>query len=185
MPDSQTAGLLPQPPPGVNVALRTAYGFNWNNAAGAVNGVGGQRADAATFGNIILSTISTHFLNGPGAFTTTFTPNTRKYLLFQFTNSLAGNQTQYGWIGMSAATYNADITGMSVSFTDWAYDNTGGKINAGALDPPDPPPSVPEPSTAVMGLISALVVGGAGLRRWRTSKPGNVAVSEGPDSSPQ
>ncbi len=57
---------------------------------------------------------------------------------------------------------NATITAgtpanMSVTLTDWAYDDTGEKIIAGAI---------PEPST--FGLVlTSLVLGASGLRRWR------------------
>ena len=143
-------------PPGVNVGLRTGYGFTWNNAAP------GQRLGSATFGNIILSTITSNFLNGPGTF------NTTKYLLFNFQN---GGTTEYGWIGMSGATYTGAKEGMSVSFTGWAYDNTGATIPAGKVG------AVPEPSTlAIGGLMAAMVVGSRGLRRWRQSHPANAST---------
>ena len=144
-------------PPGTNVALRTAYGKNWNDAA---------RNASDTFGNIIQSTIDTNWINGPGAF------NTTKYLLFKFTDTSRGNQTEYGWIGMNAATYTGDKSGMSVTFTGWAYDNSGAVIFAGdkGLTP------VPEVSTGVVSaLMAAMFVGGVELRRWRKSKPANAS----------
>ena len=144
-------------PPGTNVALRTVYDFSWNNAAP------GKRVEAATFGNIIRSTTDSGFLGGPGAF------NSIKYLLFQFQNAGA---TEYGWIGMSAATYTGDMSGMSVTFTGYAYDTSGAKINAGDMGTA----AVPEPSNAVVGLLmAAMVAGGVGVRQWRKSKPANVS----------
>ena len=94
---------------------------------------------------------------GPGAFS-------NKYLLFTFKNSSSGNQLQYGWVGMSAATVTAGTPGnMSVTLTDWAYDDTGAKIIAGDIG------AIPEPATsALMG--GALVLGAAGLRQWRKRK---------------
>lgn len=139
-------------PPGTNVALRTAYGKNWNNAV---------RPGAGTFGNIILSTITSNFGNGPGAFDTT------KYLLFNFVN---GSTTEYGWIGMSEATYTGEQAGMSVTFTGIAYEDSGALINAGDQGIS----AVPEPSTLISGLMAALVAGGTGLRRWRQAKPARV-----------
>ena len=153
-PNSRSAATNPQ---GTNVALRTAYGKNWNDAA---------RNASGTFGNIILSTITSNFLVGPGTF------NTTKYLLFKFTDTSRGNQTEYGWIGMSAATYTGDKLGMSVTFTGWAYDNSGAVIFAGdkGLTP------VPEVSTGVVSaLMAAMFVGGVELRRWRKSKPANAS----------
>jgi hypothetical protein len=138
---------------GMDVALRTNKGKNWTN---------GSRNGSVASGNIIRSTTSN--LIGPGGF------STDKYLLFKFTNTADGNQEQYGWVGMSGATYNAaDPTEMSVTFTGWAYDDTGAKIGAGIT-------AVPEVSTGVVSaLVAALVVGGVELRRWRKSKPANVS----------
>jgi hypothetical protein len=132
---------------GANVAFRTNAGANWNNVA---------RTGISTSANIIRSVNSgTAATTGPGAFS-------NKYLLFSFKNSLKGNQLQYGWVGMSAATVTAGTPEeMSVTLTDWAYEDTGLKINAGAI---------PEPTTASL-LMAAMVVGGAALRRRPKSKP--------------
>ena len=65
---------------------------------------------------------------------------------------------------MSAATVTAgDSTKMSVTLTDWAYEDTGLKINAGAG-------AVPEPTVASL-MMAAMVVGGAALRRRPKSQP--------------
>jgi|GEM_PF-1231363 len=132
---------------GLNVAFRTNSGANWVNAA---------RTGQSTFGNIIRSVHSgTALTAGPGAFS-------NKYLLFSFKNSLSENQLQYGWVGMSAATVTAgNPLKMSVTLTDWAYDDTGAKITAGAI---------PEPGSATLAMGGALVLGAAGLRQWRKRK---------------
>ena len=132
---------------GINVAFRTNSGASWFNAA---------RTDLKTFGNIIRSVNSgTVLTTGPGAFS-------NKYLLFSFKNSSSGNQLQYGWVGMSAATVTAGTpANMSVTLTDWAYDDTGAKIIAGAI---------PEPGSAGLAMGGALVLGAAGLRQWRKRK---------------
>ncbi len=131
---------------GTNVAFRTNAGNNWDNAAPARNG-------SYAFGNIIRSRCFTasnaNSLTGPGEFSD-------KYLLFKFDHA---GQTQYGWVGMSGATYNAaDMTEMSVTFTGWAYDDSGAVINAGDTV------SVPEPSVASL-MMAAMVVGASALRR--------------------
>lgn len=132
---------------GINVAFRTNSGASWNNVA---------RTDLKTFGNIVRSVNSgTVLTTGPGAFS-------NKYLLFSFKNSSSANQLQYGWVGMSAATVNAGTPSkMSVTLTDWAYDNAGGFIIAGAI---------PEPTAASL-MMAAMVVGGAALRRRPKSQP--------------
>jgi len=134
---------------GINVAFRTNSGASWNNVA---------RTGQATFGNIIRSA-GTASTTGPGSFS-------NKYLLFSFKNSLSGNQLQYGWVGMSAGTVTAGTpANMSVTLTDWAYDDSGAKIIAGAIGWP-----VPEPSSAALAMSGALVLGAAGLRQWRKRK---------------
>jgi len=132
---------------GINVAFRTNSGANWNKAA---------RTGQATFGNIVRSiNWGTVMTTGPGAFS-------NKYLLFSFENSSSGNQLEYGWVGMSAATVTAGNTSkMSVTLTGWAYDDTGAKITAGAI---------PEPGSATLAMGGALVLGAAGLRQWRKRK---------------
>ncbi len=132
---------------GINVAFRTNSGASWNHAS---------RTGQSTFGNIIRSVNSGGlYTTGPGAFS-------NKYLLFSFKNSLSGNQLQYGWVGMSAATVLAgNPENMSVTLTDWAYDDTGAKITAGAI---------PEPGTAALAMSGAFVLGAVGLRRWRKGK---------------
>jgi hypothetical protein len=123
---------------GTNVAFRTDAGaHNWNAA---------DRSGAETFGNVVRS--------ASGALTTGPGPFSNKYLLFTFKNSLAGDQLRYGWVCMSDAT----VANMSVTLTGWAYDDTGDKINAGAI---------PEPGTASLAMGGALMLGAAGLRQWR------------------
>ncbi|MEI8311405.1 MAG: hypothetical protein WCH98_11675 [Verrucomicrobiota bacterium] len=133
---------------GINVAFRTNSGANWDYAS---------RTGQATFGNIVRSVNSggTVLTTGPGAFS-------NKYLFFSFKNSSSGNQLQYGWVGMSSTTVTAGTpANMSVTLTDWAYDDTGAKIIAGAI---------PEPGSAALAMGGALVLGAAGLRQWRKRK---------------
>ena len=63
---------------------------------------------------------------------------------------------------MSAATVTGgNPSNMSVTLTDWAYDDTGAKIIAGAI---------PEPGSATLAMGGALVLGAAGVRQWRKRK---------------
>jgi hypothetical protein len=160
--------------PGTNVAFRTDAGKNWMDAG---EGMPPNRSGSASVGKIIRSAVhrstfttgsgagSTHtstIASGPGEFSS-------KYLLFKFTNSTHGDRTEYGWVGMSGATIAVgDPTQMSVTFTGWAYDDSGAVIGAGIT-------AVPEASTGVVSaLLAAMVVGGAELRRWRKSKSASV-----------
>ena len=146
---------LPSHLPGTEVAFRTiaGNGNNWNNQS---------RTGSITFANIIRAhkTGTVWKAAGPGGF------DSSKYLLFTFQNA---GTTEYGWVGMSGATWDAnDKTKMSVTFTGWAYDNSGAMINAGEIT------AVPEASTGLGALVAAMVVGGAALRRWRKSKLASI-----------
>ena len=150
--------VLPSHLPGTEVAFRTiaGSGHNWNSQ---------NRTGSVTYANIIRAkeTVGNVWKTvGPGGF------DSSKYLLFTFQNAGTPN---YGWVGMSGATWNAnDKTKMSVTFTGWAYDNSGAVINAGQIT------AVPEPSNGVVSLLmAALVAGGVGVRQWRKSKPANVS----------
>jgi hypothetical protein len=91
-----------------------------------------------------------------------------KYLLFSFDNS---GTTNYGWIELTATTtgFTGGKSAYSATLGDWAYDNSGAEITAGA---------VPEPASAALAMGGALLVGAAGLRRWRKQGAAQVASGE-------
>lgn len=143
---------------GSNVAFRTNA-----NVAVTWNANGANRTGAAASANIIRGSTSSFF--GPGAFS-------NKFLLFTFTNSLAANQTNYGWVEMT----NGNITdgretNTYVTFGRWAYQNDGSVIGAGETV------AVPEPTTAAMAMAGALVAGAAGLRRYRKQQAAAKAAA--------
>ncbi len=144
---------------GSNVAFRTIKGpATWSSP---------PLVQGANFGNIIQTSAGN--IRGPGGFSST------KYLLFSFTDTASTplpDRPEYGWVSMSSVTAkDGDYTSMSVTFTGWAYDNTGAMIAAGAGIVP-----VPEVSTGVVSaLMAAMFVGGVELRRWRKSKPANAS----------
>lgn len=59
----------------------------------------------------------------------------------------------HGWAQLSESVDSAGI--LEVTFVDYAYDTTG---------------TVPEPAETIPLGLSALVLGAAGVRRWRASK---------------
>jgi PEP-CTERM motif len=70
------------------------------------------------------------------------------YIGFKFDpDSVAGQQSFYGWFLMSVDSSNGGTV------TSWAYENTGAGIAAGAI---------PEP-----GSLAMLAMGAVGLSRWR------------------
>jgi len=89
-------------------------------------------------------------------------PFTDKYALFQFFD---GPNTLYGWIHLS---YSVDpqigpdpAFGPDLFITDWAYEDSGQPIAAGAI---------PEPGTASTFGLAALALGAVGLRKWRKAR---------------
>ena len=145
--------------PGSNVAFRTNA-----NVAVTWNANGANRTGASTSANIIRATNNT-FL-GPGAFS-------NKFLLFTFTNSLAANQTNYGWVEMTNGNFQNNALNNYVTFGRWAYQNDGRQIGAGQTVAAP----VPEPTTAGMAMAGALVAGAAGLRRYRKQQAAAKAAA--------
>jgi hypothetical protein len=66
----------------------------------------------------------------------------------------ANTQTNYGWIRVTSGSAN----GMPASIVDWAFEDSGGGILAGA---------VPEPSSIALGCLAA---GALGVSMWRKRK---------------
>lgn len=83
------------------------------------------------------------------------------YFLFSFQDS---GKTLYGWGELSIQ--GNGKTGPDVTLVDYAYDDSGAKIEAGTtqLAP------VPEPPEAFPLALVSLVMGAAGVRRWRKAK---------------
>lgn len=83
-----------------------------------------------------------------------------EYLGLSFFNEATG-VINYGWVRVATTAPDAaaGTRGLPAFFIDYAYENTGAPIQAGA---------VPEPATttAMLGL-GALTLGTTGLRRWR------------------
>jgi hypothetical protein len=82
-----------------------------------------------------------------------------KYFLFYFPSSTTPSGDIFGW-GQLTESINL-TTGPDVTLVDYAYDTSGNFLPAGA---------VPEPSETVPLALGALVLGAAGIRRWRGEK---------------
>jgi len=113
--------------------------------------------NAGTFANVNLGN-SAGSNSGNAAFS-----GSSKYLLFSFNN--AGN-VNYGWLELVAATtgLTGGVSQYSVTLGNWAYDNSGYQLRAGEFSP------VPEAGSASMTMAAALVLGAAGLRRYRKQR---------------
>jgi len=89
------------------------------------------------------------------------------YVAFDVKDQSNSNAVYYGWMNVTVVGANTTSTVPAVRFTlnSYAYDNTGGSILVGQTSAG--PAAVPEPGT---WAAAALLVGGAGLMRWRKRK---------------
>jgi hypothetical protein len=86
------------------------------------------------------------------------TPFTNEYYLFYFEDS--SNAKHYGWILGS-------LTSNSYHLTSYAYETTAG-VTIAAGDTVGS--TVPEPSSLALGAMGALVLGAAGVRKWKKDR---------------
>jgi PEP-CTERM motif len=136
---------------GDRFALRLNAGMKWGSIGGGKYSYG-------------LANVKTSKGSGPNV--GTFTD---KYFAFEFKDSSQGDALRYGWIegSLTDDTYG----NMTYHFTACAYDDTGAQIAMGQA-------SVPEPATANLMLLGgALVVGAAGVRRWKRAKATGEATA--------
>ncbi|MDQ6630679.1 MAG: PEP-CTERM sorting domain-containing protein, partial [Verrucomicrobiota bacterium] len=78
--------------------------------------------------------------------------NTNAYMGIKFNTSTATGL--FGWIRIDAG----PTAGFPATIVDWAYENSGAGISAGA---------VPEPTTLALGCLAA---GAVGVSVWRKRK---------------
>jgi len=131
-------------------AKRTNAGVTWSAMLGLPAALAsiGWRTHTTTPG-------SAHIVTGPGSFS-------NKYVAFEFKDSTQGDAMRYGWALLSMDISGSPTpAGPDVTLHSWAYDDTGAKIETGAI---------PEPSSAALAALGALVLGSSGLRRWRSRK---------------
>jgi hypothetical protein len=102
-------------------------------------------------------------LAGPGPFS-------NQYALINF----GPGNSLYGWIQLSLqvdkSSSSSGTHGPNLTIIDFAYDDSGTKIQAGVTTGPvgpGPGPTVPEPGTLESAGLAALALGAVGLRRWR------------------
>jgi hypothetical protein len=121
-------------------------GKKWTSAGGTVGNMGLLAAVDNTFGPI-----------GPNKYT-------GRYFAFRFKDSTKGGQVDYGWL---QATLN-DVSSpdnMPLTITEYAYDDSGNELPMGQTIS-----AIPEPTSTALAGLGALVLGAAGIRRWRKAK---------------
>ena len=134
-------------------------------AAGAIWNFGNRSSGSA--GRIVSAASG----RGPGGsnFLKTNIVGSDDYFLMEFDDIeiVKGTPTDHILFGWGQLAVGGTRVAPDLTLIALAYDNTGVKIAAGAGTPG---PTVPEPATGLLAL-SALVLGAAGVRKWRGSKP--------------
>jgi hypothetical protein len=90
-----------------------------------------------------------------------------QYYAFTFTDT--SSQTHYGWMYGSLS---GGVDDLSYNLISYAYDTTPGEV----IETGQTMSGVPEPSTLVMGAMAALVLGAAGVRRWKQDQEAKALV---------
>jgi hypothetical protein len=92
----------------------------------------------------------------------------QKYLAFGFSDTTQGGASRYGWVEVSLGITTTTPTsgGPELTILSYAYDNSGGKPALGV---------VPEPGSASLLAMGALVLGARGVRSWRKTAQARTA----------
>jgi len=120
-------------------------GATWSNIGGTIGNVGLLGATDMTFGPI-----------GPSSYT-------NRYFGFRFKDTTV-NRVKYGWLQASAGPVSSPQN-VPITVTRYAYENNGSPLALGSTIS-----AVPEPATTALAGLGALVLGAAGVRRWRKAK---------------
>jgi hypothetical protein len=161
-------GSQPGGPPFINIYAATGNTINtiYNNPQTTF------RMVTTTPGGTALAPLAAGTLIGPGSnfagagagITGVNTPTNPGTALFgfEFFNTNTG-QEDFGWIRVSGTSPS------NKTVIDFAFENTGAPIAAGATPGPAPG-AVPEPSTLSLGLLALGAAGLAALRRRRAAE---------------
>jgi hypothetical protein len=129
---------------GFNVAAPAAYGKKFSQ-------IGAQAAAP----HVTLLSASVNGIEDGADFS-------QEYYAFSFLDT--SSQTHYGWI---YGTLTGAYSNMTYNLISWAYDTTPGvEIGMGFTGAS----GTPEPSTAALGAMAALVLGAAGVRKWNQAR---------------
>jgi hypothetical protein len=125
-----------------------ARGATWSNIGGTIGNVGILAATDTTFGPI-----------GPSSYS-------HRLFAFRFkdTSPQGQGKVKYGWLEASSSGPSSP-SNVPVTVEQYAYDNSGFPLPLGSTIS-----AIPEPSTTALAGLGALVLGAAGVRRWRKAR---------------
>jgi hypothetical protein len=119
---------------------------------------GKKFSQIGNFTTRLFVTLQTLSVNGAGRGSSF----SEEYYAFSFIDT--SNQTHYGWI---YGTLSGAYSNLNYNLISWAYDTTPGvEIGMGYTGES----GTPEPSTAALGAMAALILGAAGVRKWNRVK---------------
>lgn len=151
----------------------SSLSFFWNASPSPAGGVAGT-ATGPYIDLPLSSTISaasTFAQVTAGTATAAFQTAGTHFLGFRFWNE-STSAINYGYAMLLVSGTN----GFPLMIFSWSFENTGAPMQSlGPITPP--PPVVPEPSTAAMLSMGALLLGAQGLRRHRRLKVADGAES--------
>jgi hypothetical protein len=89
---------------------------------------------------------------------------TDAYFAFTFKDTTHGNQLDYGWVELSLI--HDGFTNLDVQVVAYAWEPDGAQLATGAA----PSDVVPEPASSGTMALGAMMLGAAGIRRWKARK---------------
>ncbi len=161
-------------------AVSGAQGLGWNSIGGNplyLGSLGGVRKGTQV-ARVLVGT--SQLPNSSGGFTATNIYSTKvspytnfafattyanKYFPFRFRDSTRDGQWTYGWIEASL-TAQSDPSNVSVKIISYAWEPDGHQLMMGEL----PSDAIPEPASAGLMALGAMVLGARGVRRWKQSR---------------
>jgi len=134
-----------------------ALSFFWNNTAPSISG-GVASTSTGPYLSLplgsVISAASTFAVSTSSAQTTAFQTTGTRFLGFRFFNESTA-AINYGYLTMQST----GPLGFPATITGWSFENNGGAITV-----------VPEPATALMLSMGALVLGAAKMRKTRRQR---------------
>jgi hypothetical protein len=160
---------------GAGISFGRDYGNAKNYAAGAPMGVSANTLAHAENVRSATQNIGSGWFRSFGQFGAIGTNSKRAGTVEGFNGfQLASANHDLGWLRVEVGPASSTTAGMTLTIIDYAYNSSGGPINAGQTS------SVPEPGTMALALLAAGAAGVASIRRARARAAGKGGASAGP-----